>query len=410
MLLCAALLGACTPSVEEAGPGPVTTPPNVGGSLEIGVLGEPETLDPYAPEASDLTYALVRPVFPMPYQMRPDGSVGPELASSLDVRGRTARLTLDRREWSNGKPITARDVVASIERATPPSGFAAIESARARGPRVVEMRADLSDWEKTLARGAFVLPRGRLIGGNVSGSSFKFATYDRGRSLTYEPNDAAVEPPLLDELKVTFVQSTDLLVRLLDEGELDVAAVPMSVNLDDRLDELGISYEDPVGSERVVLSFHPDRVPSTSARALVDKIDARNLVESFVRDDGELLAPPGATGEAAPQELSIAAPEGDELLTLLQRALQLDLQRSGITVELITAPVSTIYGSWSLDPSADVLLLRSLTDDETDGFRWPLASVATTVAWRDGVHGISVNPSLEGPLWNARDWWIEPSI
>lgn len=375
------------------------------------MLGEPATLDPYGPGASDLTYALVLPVFPMPYRMLPDGSIEPELAASLDVRGRTARLTLERRKWSNGKPITARDVVASIERATPPSGFAAIDAARVLGPRVVEMKADLTDWAKALARGAFVLPHGRLIGGNVSGSSFRFADYDRGRSLTYEPNDDAIDPPLVDELKVSFVQSTDLLVRLLDEGKLDAAAVPMSVNLDDRLDELGISYEDPIGSERLVLSFNPDRVPSASARAVVGKIDALNLVESFVRDDGDLLAPPDGTGGGvAPQQLSLAAPEGDELLTLIQRALQIDLHRSGIEVELITAPVSAIYGSWSLDAPADVLLVRALARVETGGLWWPLASVATTVAWRAGIHGIAANPSLEGPLWNASLWWKEPSI
>jgi hypothetical protein len=48
---------------------------------------------------------------------------------------------------------------------------------------------------------------------------------------------------------------------------------------------------------------------------------------------------------------------------------------------------------------------------ETDGgYVFPLASVATFMAWREKVHGIAVNPSPEGPLWNARDWWIEPSI
>jgi hypothetical protein len=176
------------------------------------------------------------------------------------------------------------------------------------------------------------------------------------------------------------------------------------------LDELGIAFEAVLGAERIILSFEPDRISSGSARAVVQEVDAGNLADSFVRDDGALLAPPRRTTSTLPATLSIAAPEGDELLTLMQRALQLDLQRSGITVELITAPVSRLYGSWSAAAPADVALIRSLVGPASGRFQWPLVSVETVMAWRDEVHGIAVNPALEGPLWNARDWWIGPSI
>ena len=37
----------------------------------------------------------------------------------------------------------------------------------------------------------------------------------------------------------------------------------------------------------------------------------------------------------------------------------------------------------------------------------PLFGLDTFVARRDGVHGIRVNPTLEGPLWNLHEWWVE---
>jgi hypothetical protein len=405
----AAAMAACTPSTDPAIPAPIGSSPVPGGRIEVGVLGEPETLDPYASEASDLTYALAAPVFPMPFRAGPDGEVEPELASSLDVSGRTARMVLAPLTWSNDRPISARDVVASINRATSPSGFATIDSARVVGPGKIEMKGDIANWTETLSRGAFVMPRGKLNGGNLSGGSFRFSAYEPGRSLTYAPNKSAALAPLLDRIRVDFVQSTDLLIRLLDEGKLDVAAIPMSVNLDDRLDEIGLAYEERIGDERIVLRFAPDRVARPVASAVLDEIDTRRIFASFIRDDGTPLVRSGVTGGDAPDQLSIAAPDGDELLSLIQRAVQLDLERAGMEVDLITAPVSTIYGSWQLNPEADVLLVRTLATGESRS-EWPLASVATFMARSDEVHGLAVNPSLEGPLWDAERWWIGPSI
>jgi hypothetical protein len=412
----AVLSVACTPDNEV--PGARSTPsPTPGGTLEIGIVGEPATLDPYGAEASDLTYALVRPVFPMPFRSRPDGTFEPDLAESLEVTSRGARLTIAERIWSNGESITASDVVASIRRATPPSGFASIRSARVQGARTVVLQGASDGWEERLATAAYVLPRGRLIGGNVSGGPFRFSGYKRGRSLSYEANPDAPEPPLLDGLTVSFVQGTELLMRLLADGDLDVAALPSTVNLGERLDELGLEHASEIGAERVVMSFDPDRVTLRAARAVVAEVDKVNLVESFVRDEGRALGTrPPRDPDGLPPAVSVAAPEGDELLTLMQRAMQVDLRSALSSFEVITAPVSTLYGEWQNGGPADALLMRAVGEPpwrgvETDGgYVFPLASVATFMGWREEVHGIAVNPSPEGPLWNARDWWIEPSI
>lgn len=408
----AVVVAGCTTS-SVAPPSPRADGPQRGGRIDIGVVGEPATLDPYAPNASDLTFALVRPVFPMPYRLLPDGTTEPDLAESLEVSGDRALLTLRQTTWSDGRPIAAQDVVASIKRAAPPSGFAAIE-ARALRPRVVELRGVIDDWPRTLARGAYVLPGGKLAAGRVSGGPFRFRRYDQGRRITYAPNDRwDGDAPLLDEIAVSFVQGTQLLVRLLEEGKVDAAAPPMSVNLDERLDEMGLAHTEVLGTETIAIEAAPGRLTDDQWQALVAEIDVANLVRSFIRDDGTRVRDGRGQRGPLPAEISIAAPEGDELLGLMQRALQLDLERSGVTSQLISGPLSTHYGQWRDDPHADLSLLRITASSETmtRALRTlALARIETIVTWRAGVHGIIVNPTLDGPLWNAWEWWKEPSI
>lgn len=406
-ILCCAVLVACTPEADEAQPTPSASPTR-GGLVEIGILGEPSTLDPYGDTASDLTYALARPVFPMPYRMLPEGTTAPELARSLEVTPNGARLVIEDRRWSNGRRITARDVVASIRRATPPSGFHAITKARAVGRATIQLRGRVNDWETTLATGAFVMPHGRLDGGNVSGGPFRFSAYDRGRKLSYVANRESATPPLLDRVEVSFVQGTELLIRLLERGDIDAAWLPSTVNLSDRLDELGLPHASAFGSERLVMAFEPSRIGRSEVRALLGRIGLVRLGDSFLRGEGEVVSGFGGKTASVPSLVSLAAPEGDELLTLMQRAIQIALRRSNVTTELITGPVSTLYGEWRDSAPADVLLQRSMTGGWENAI--PIASVATFLAWRDGVQGLVVNPSLDGPLWNAREWWIDPSI
>jgi hypothetical protein len=410
----AASLAACTTSSEGPAP-PIASEPQRGGRIELGVVGEPETLDPYAPNASDLTFALVRPVFPMPYRLLLDGTTEPDLAASIDVRGGRALLRLRATTWSDGSPVTARDVVASIERAAPPSGFAAVTDARVLSPRVVELRGTVEDWPATLASGAYVLPGGKLAAGRISGGPFRFHRYVQGRRLTYERNDEwDGEASLLDTIEVGFVQGTQLLVRLLEDERLDVAALPMSVNLDERLDELGVAHAEALGSEMIAIEARPGGLSDPEWQSLAAAIDVGRLVESFVRDDGERAATNGG-GERSPLpvEISLAAPEGDELLGLMQRAIQLDLERSGVTSQLITGPLSTHYGTWRDAGPADLSLVRVAGAPgavKRDRRTLEIARIETIVAWREGVNGIVVNPTLDGPLWNASQWWIEAPI
>jgi hypothetical protein len=166
--------------------------------------------------------------------------------------------------------------------------------------------------------------------------------------------------------------------------------------------------------------------------ATAREIDLRALLATFIRDDGRFSntlypGPKGTEGFWSHVErpnfgppldqVTLAAPEGDELLASLQRALQLDLERDGISVEVVTAPWSTHYGRWRDESPASAALLRisgapgrSGAADASSSFALPLAHVDTFLTWREEVHGLAVNPSLDGPLWNAAEWWKGPPI
>ena len=139
-LICAlALLVSCTGSPDEPEPAEsrkAATPPlssDPSGTVTFGVLGEPRTFDPYNRLASDLTYALARPVYPSLYMLLPDGTPEPYLAEDMEAIPGGVRVSIRAAQWSDGSAITSGDVVASARRASLPSGFALADSVRAAG-------------------------------------------------------------------------------------------------------------------------------------------------------------------------------------------------------------------------------------------------------------------------------------
>lgn len=394
------------------------------------MLGEPPTLDPYSPLASDLTRALVRPVYPSLYRLGPDGLPTPSLAAELEVEGRRARVILHPWNWSSGRGIDARDVVRSIERARHPSGFARVDRARAEGSSTVILRSDdIVDWEGVLATAAYVLPRGRA--GRVSGGPYRIVSVTPGLGLRYEPNlEWTEEAPFLDRVTVRYTIGLEIMVELLEREGLDAAWLPSAVNLEGRLDERGLEHDAALGWESVELDLEGWGRSPEELRLLVSDIDRRVIEKGFVRSDGRVsdtLAPaPGPGGANGPFRglergpggaagtLQLAAPLGDELLEDAQRLLQAQLDGDDLDVELVNVDPRSLYGEWSVEDTVDAILKRRLGAPSLEGdtgtpanpTRIPLFHVESVVGWLSSLTGPETNPTLEGPLWNVERWHL----
>jgi Bacterial extracellular solute-binding proteins, family 5 Middle len=404
--------------------------PVAGGRVTVGVLGSPATLDPYSPVASDLTYQLVRPVYPSLFRLVPDdeGLLLPEpyLAETLEPAPGGVRITLKPMQWSNGRPITARDVLASIRRASSISGFASVTSARAAAPNVVVLKGKLRAWQTALATLAFVMPNGRAT--KIGGGPFAIRSYTPGLQVVYEPNpNWQGEGPYLDRATVQFILSVELMFGLVRTERLDMIVPPSAVNLGDRLDALGLEHSSEIGFETLYLDL--EGAPWTPAQAarIAASLDVRAMAAGLIRDDGRradhLDPAPSApsarrllnsSGRATTSDtIQMAGPVGDELIELVQKVAQVHLTKRDYEVELLTIDPETYYGRWALDDPMDIAVRRLVGGP---GLRFPdsifrqadaipLFFVASYVAWQEGIFGPRANPSHDGPLWNMDQWF-----
>ena len=405
--LAASSLVACTPSSPPQGyespnvtasPG---SPPE--GSLAVGFLSEPATLDPFAPRATELTYALVRPVLPSLFLTQPDGSAEPMLAETAQERSNGIDVTLREATWSDGSPITAGDVVKSWRRADAPSGFARFRRAVAVDERTVSFRGaegSRSEFRAWLATAAFVLPGGEFDR-KLSGGSLRISKFEPGLRLDYEPNPSYFGTPVqFEQVTAFFVEESTTMIDLLGSGRLDAASLPSSVNLAARLEDAGLQHSSAYGWEQLALiPLGDSSVPVGIAAAL----DLSSLQETFIRDDGR--AAKGRSG-GAPASGSLATPRGDELLYLLGRAAHFQARRASATIELAEVEARLLYARPDSLASLDAALARRMVPPGSEAQQGaaPLFEVKTYLAWRNGLAGPAVNPTFEGPLWNLSEW------
>jgi hypothetical protein len=431
LFLVGSLGAACTsggkPGTPPGGGDGIPVRPLRGGSATFGVVGAPATLDPYSPQATDLTRTLARPLYPSLYRFRPDGSTEPDLARSLvRVRGRTT-VTLRGALWDDGRPITARDVVLSVRRARPPSGFAAFLSARALGPRTVELRGRVRAVERALASAAYVLPRGRA--GERAGGPYRVSSHRPGLELVLERNPRwSGASALLGRVTVQFVQSVEQLLLLLEAGKLDAAAPPSTVNLAETVAP-PVRVRGALGWESVLLDFGGSSLGRRERAAVAGGLDRAEIEAVFARGDGRrafTIAPgPGPGGADGPwrgaltrralpsETVELSAPAGDTLLELLRRAAYTQLSDEGMDVNAVTVDPSTFYASWEVGEDTDVALRRRAgappwgrVDEGLSRLdAVPLLQVETFLAWRPELRGLRPNPTIEGPLWNVERWW-----
>ncbi|HVX77536.1 MAG TPA: ABC transporter substrate-binding protein [Bradyrhizobium sp.] len=210
--------------------------------LTIGVALEPGSLDPHLIWTPGNTQLSVQ-IFGTLTRMDADGRVQPGLAKSWDVvDGRHWRFRLDPlAKFSNGTPVTATDVVASLERARDlPNGtfrgiFANIEKLEAEDAHTVLVRAKepqptIPAYFSVLA----ILPADRIAHArsqdfadpafSLSSGPYQLKQFVPGDRIVMTRNPYYAGPkPEWDNVTMRFLTDSAARIAALLSGQIDVA-------------------------------------------------------------------------------------------------------------------------------------------------------------------------------------------
>src|SRR3989338_9931497 len=97
--------------------------PDYGGSFSEGVVGEPHYINPLLSQNNDVDRDLVSLIYSGLMKRNDEGKLVPDLAKSYDISSDGLSYTIylkNGSKWQDGKPITASDVVFTIQTAQNP--------------------------------------------------------------------------------------------------------------------------------------------------------------------------------------------------------------------------------------------------------------------------------------------------
>jgi len=449
ILALALLAAACTSGGDRRAGRPVapttTVAPAVGGTVRVGVWGEPD------PDAPTLGGAAVRAlVLPQLFVARPDGRWQPSLVvggsdtTAPDARSATFRLRSG--AWSDGSPVTADD----LRRTADPRFVAGVDGPGADEAVTVRFTQALPGWRRLWSGTDSV---GAPAPG-VWGGPFVVASYERGLEVVLRRHDGwyGERGAFLDELRLVLVPDDTTARRLLDRGELDVVMPPAATARTSQLD--GFDGVELASAERsgwwVGLVLRADALPLGQRQAVAATIDRRLFVETLLAGEASELGgfvPPGPgpwasvpAGDARALRdvtVQLTGQIEEPMTSLLGRSMQKRARAAAARLELRTAEADRVEPWVAAGEYEAALVMRydgpvvcwtcrwaavdeGLARAADGGDRaaasaletrlhdqalvFPLWRPVPVVAWRTGLGGLVANGYALSAAWNAWEW------
>lgn len=404
LLLLTVVLAACGPS-PTAPPAADDGTPTRGGTVVVGLLSDVQSWNPYLVEDLDteLVLGLVYPSLmrEMPdYQLHPP-SFAPSLARSWTWSDNHLELTLELdpdARWSDGVPITARDVVFTWHVQTSPAigwlyadakdSIRAVTALGDHRVRVVYSRRhpyqlmDLNDGLIVPAHAWGEIPLGRWgeIDWSeqvVAGGPFQLVRHTPQQEIVLERNPARADDdrPYLDRVVARIIPSKQALMTQLLAGEVDfVRAIDPSA-VERAMQDPGLELVIYDGRAYTHICWNTVRPPLDDPairRALTTAIDRQTIIDvvydgfgrlgvgpvlstfwAFNRELEPMPFDPAAAAAAlaaagwvdrdgdgvldragVPFRIELLAPAENELRQDIAILVQTDLERIGIETEL----------------------------------------------------------------------------
>lgn len=424
------------------------------------------------PAAADLLALWGLPLF----RVDPAGQLVAGLVEDWDIvdagEGWHVELALRSGRWSDGREVTATDVLATLD-------------ALRAGPRSTELRPLIAvtrvddhrvrlGFEVPYARwwslldGVGVLPAHVLAEAGtgaydddvpVSGGWFTVEEHEPGLRTTFAAHvDGPLGAPALDGIEVAVVPRYETALGLQARGDVDVVLGYLALNAVERARRIDrVDAAAPRGGTTVLLRWRPDGPvgdPEDAGRrrAVAAAIDVSQLVEGLLGPAGEvasavvpgvLALSPGTTGEMAEVgSPTVVVPRWHEATAFTGRALQRDLRAVGGGMQLVaettpdviglartigdaallahrTGPRPTLVGTVH-DPDVAVAgdaggpgsatFAAALARAAEDVLVQPLYRIGVAHAWSPEVQGLrpSAWPGLA--FWDAGSWRRDPAV
>lgn len=386
----------------------------------------------------------------------------------LDGDGRPWRVRLDLRtgHWTDGSPVDAADVVATLQRRVTeePARFGVITNITASDPSTVEVAFErpFASWADLLVEAGTILPSEVVAAGTdgyrddvpVSGGWFRLVEREPGLRLVFEAHvTGPLGAPGLERVEVLFTPSFETALGLLEDDRVDMLVGYLPLNGVPRATELPeVEAASPLGGTLVSLQFRAGGGlggvdQAARRRGVAAAVDVTELVEGMLGPNGrpattpwpgiDLPADPAGGQVAEGQQLVLLFPGGSEVIAFGARAVQRDLTARGMTVDLVGEPAprfAQVVGEerdvamvvrrtsrrpslapWIEDPAAAVAAgavtidapaaIDGLFDVAETARTAPLFQIGVLHAWRD-VAGVRPSSWVGTGFWNAGAWTV----
>lgn len=435
-----------TPGASHAQPGR---------ALRVAYAEEPVAWHPALselPATADLAALWGLPLFRYDHagQVRPALATGTRVEPGAEGDAWVVEVDLRGGRWSDGEPVVAADVVATVEALLDEPGgqrlLGPLNGVEAVGDATVRFTFDgpYGRWTDVLAGGWSVLPAHVLDDGGleayaggvpVSGGPFALDSHDPGlRAVFTRHADGPLGDPALDRIEVYFTPSYETALGLIDDRRVDAAFGYLTPNPEARAGRVPeVTAAAPLGGTWTRLRLEPDgRLDGDQRRAVRDAIGVEAFVDGLLGGHGEAMtgAAPGVSGPWSTERGSGAELGGVTVEVLMRgrqavtgvsgRLLRRDIGLAGADVELLRLDLDE-----DIDRQPDIAF-----EVRRDGPRPPLADrvpaegsgvvrsileeadasgVVTSREWRDAQLALH-EAAWERPLYRvavAHAWRIE---
>ncbi len=290
------------------------TPPAHPSSGEVAVAYPEQPSAWHVPDGSDPAATDLAALWGLPfYRIGPGGALRPALVEEATTGpgssgGWQVTLRLRSGRWSDGTPVVAEDVVATIDalRDSGLSGeFSALRAATALDGHTVRLDFDhpYGRWPYLLSGGRSVLPAHVLQTGGlgayrdglpVTGGPFRLVEQHPGLDATFEAwPGSPLGAPRLARVRVLVTPDFETALGLLERDRVQVALGYLALNPVERATKIpGVAAAAPLGGSWVGLDWHADGVLGGASRTAVRRRVADAVELSQLREG--LLGPIGA--------------------------------------------------------------------------------------------------------------------